>query len=183
MRQLDLLLVYEYNYWANHRILAATAQLTHAQFVAPAAHGRGGLRGILVHTLDGEYSWRQLLQFNTMTFDLTEADFPTLAALQARWAEDEPAMRAYLAGLTDEALSGIIRYTVEGGSGGSACSGTACSMWSIMGPSIAVRRPCCPRSDDGEPLEAKMKRLSDFGCAIRPKRQSGWRIHLVAYGL
>ncbi len=115
MQRLDLLLMYEYNYWANHRILAAAAQLTHAQFVALVAHGRGGVQGILVHTFDGEYSWRQLLQFNTMTFDLTEADFPTLAALQARWAEDEPAMRAYLAGLTDEALSGIVRYTVDGG--------------------------------------------------------------------
>ena len=44
MQVRDLLLMYDYNYWANRRILTAGAQVSHEQFVAPAAHGRGGMR-------------------------------------------------------------------------------------------------------------------------------------------
>lgn len=115
MQMRDLVLLYDYNYWANQRILTRAAQVSQAQFVAPAAHGRGGMRGTLTHTFDGEYSWRMLLQFNTMSFDLTEEAFPTFEALKTRWAEEEQAMRAYLASLDDETVAGVVRYTVEGG--------------------------------------------------------------------
>ena len=55
-----------------------------------------------------------LLQFNTMNFDLAEETFPTFDALATRWAEEEQAMRAYLASLDDEAVTGIVHYTVNG---------------------------------------------------------------------
>jgi uncharacterized damage-inducible protein DinB len=110
-----MLFLYEYNYWSNRRILSAAATLNPEQFLAPAGYGRGGVRGTLTHTLDGEYSWRMLLQFNTMTFDMTEAEFPTFEALKTRWEDEEKAMRAYLAGLSEEEMNGIVRYTIEGG--------------------------------------------------------------------
>ena len=76
----DILLLYDYHYWATRRILSARAQATHEQFTVAAPHSFGSLRGTLVHTLDAEYSWRMLLQHNTLeTFrEMKDEDFPTL---------------------------------------------------------------------------------------------------------
>ena len=111
----DMLTIYDYNYWANRRILTTAAKLSPAQFVAPSSHSFGGVRGTLVHTFDSEYGWRSIIQHGTVTPDMTEAEFPALAALEKRWDEEESAMRAYLAGLKDEDMGGMVRYTASSG--------------------------------------------------------------------
>jgi uncharacterized damage-inducible protein DinB len=109
----DMTLLYDYNDWANKRILSATAGFSQEQFVTPTAHNYGTLRATLLHTLDTEYGWRFLCQFNKITEDLTEADVPTLDAMVKRWHEEESAMRSYLAGLNDDSLTRIVSYTVN----------------------------------------------------------------------
>jgi uncharacterized damage-inducible protein DinB len=111
----DMLILYEYNYWANRRILAASANATQEQLLAPAAYDLGSLRRTLLHTLDTEYGWRMLCQHQTFTPDLAEAEFPTLDALERRWREEELSMRDYLAGLSDDDLAGLVRYTLDSG--------------------------------------------------------------------
>jgi len=111
----DILTLYDYNYWATRRILAASAHASQEQFLAPAAHSHGGLRGTLVHILDTEYGWRMLCQHYTATPDMPEAMFPTLDALERRWREEEQAMRAYLTSLTDTDMAGHVRYTTGDG--------------------------------------------------------------------
>jgi uncharacterized damage-inducible protein DinB len=39
----DILTLYEYNYWANGRILAAAANAGHEQFGTPYGHSSGDL--------------------------------------------------------------------------------------------------------------------------------------------
>src|SRR5207249_8116963 len=58
---------------------------------------------------------RPLLPYTTLFRSMTEAEFPTLADLVARWRDEEREMRAYLAGLDDAAVAGSIRYDVEDG--------------------------------------------------------------------
>lgn len=113
----ELQTLYDYNYWASRRILAASARLSPEQFAAPAAYDLGSLRGTLVHALDSELAWRMLLQHQTLAYfrTLNEADFPTVDAVAARWAEEERSMRDYLAGLVDAELSGYVRYTTPEG--------------------------------------------------------------------
>ena len=41
---------------------------------------------------------------------LLETGFPTLDSLREFWNEEEQAMRAYLAGLTDDDINGTVRY-------------------------------------------------------------------------
>lgn len=50
----DIRMLYEYNRWANARILAAAAPISNAQFLTPGDFPHGGLRGTLVHTLFAE---------------------------------------------------------------------------------------------------------------------------------
>ena len=115
MRIEEIQKVIDYNYWANKRLLEPTRQVTQEQFVAPAAFPFGGLRGTLVHILDAEYSWRMMLEKGVQTPDTLETDFATAEALQKRCGEEEAAMRAYVAGLRDDDLTGLIRYTTSTG--------------------------------------------------------------------
>ena len=55
-----------------------------------------------MHQLDVECSWRRRWQGLAEGEALRDEDFPTVAALAARWREDEREMRAYLAGLGDD---------------------------------------------------------------------------------
>ena len=48
----EIKLLYDYNDWADARILAGCARVTPEQYAAPASYGRGGLRATLVHILD-----------------------------------------------------------------------------------------------------------------------------------
>jgi uncharacterized damage-inducible protein DinB len=116
MNPSDLQLLYQYNEWANHRILAATERLTLDQFVAPASYPYGGVRGTLVHTLEAEFAWRTRLQYINDTFeDMLEPQFPDVEVLKTRWASEHIAMRDYLASLTDAEALRLVRYPVQAG--------------------------------------------------------------------
>jgi uncharacterized damage-inducible protein DinB len=115
MRMQDITLLYDYNYWANGRILAASAKVSLEQFVAPTAHSYGSLRGTLVHTLDAEYAWRELLQHAAFPEELRQDEFPTVDVVAQRWKEDETAMRDYLVSLRDQDLMEVVRYTLPNG--------------------------------------------------------------------
>jgi uncharacterized damage-inducible protein DinB len=111
----DVMLMFDYNYWATERLLAAAVNVSQEEYAAPTAFPRGSLRGTFIHLLDTEYGWRILLQQGVETPDLTEAEFPTLEAFEHRWHEEETSMRGYLAGLKDEDVTGTIRYTTPKG--------------------------------------------------------------------
>jgi uncharacterized damage-inducible protein DinB len=111
----DIQLMYEYNYWANGKILAESAKVTQEQFLAPAEFPFGGLRGTLIHIMDAEFGWRELFETNTFGTDLNPEDFPTIASIEERWREEEESMRAYLDCLKDEDMSSHLKYiTGEG---------------------------------------------------------------------
>lgn len=111
MNKADIETIFEYNHWANRRIMDSAAKVSAEQFVAPTTFPRGNLKATLVHILDAEYGWRLLLERGEEAPDLTEKDFPTLASLEERWQYEEGKMRAYIAGLSDGSLQEIVRYT------------------------------------------------------------------------
>lgn len=116
MNKREITDLFDYNYWANNKLLEAATRVSESQFLAPGDFPFGGLRGTLVHILDSEYGWRMLLEKGLMTFDDTsEADFPTLGELENRWKADETAMRAYLGRLKDEQLGALVKYTTDSG--------------------------------------------------------------------
>ena len=85
------------------------AKLDHAAYVAPRPLDHGSIRGTLVHWLARDATW--LARWQGRPDDLiADADLPTFAALQERWAREEARMRAFLRQLTDLDLSEDIRY-------------------------------------------------------------------------
>ena len=111
----SLHLLFDYNYWANGQILETAKKVTEAQFLAPAEFPYGGLRGTLVHLLEGEWAWRVRFETQAYVPDLPETEFPTLAVIEARWKEEETAMRAYLARISDEDLEKGVTYPIDDG--------------------------------------------------------------------
>ena len=111
----DILLIYEYNYWASKKILTLSASVTQEQFLAPASFPYGGLRGTLVHILDAEWGWRGLFENQSFGSDLNPDDFPSLQSIVDRSREEESAMRAYLVKLHDEDMESHVRYTTDTG--------------------------------------------------------------------
>lgn len=105
-----IITLYDYNYWANARILRATERVSAAQFVAPTTHTYGSLRGTLVHILSAEWIWRSRWQGVSPTAMLREADFPTLDVIRTRWHAEEQPMRAFLANLHDGDLDQVLDY-------------------------------------------------------------------------
>ncbi len=102
--------LYEYNYWANKRILSAAESLTDARFVAKTSDSHGSLRGTLVHTLSAESVWLARWNGISPTSLASEDDFPDLATLRARWRDEEAKMRAFHAHLTDADFTRVIEY-------------------------------------------------------------------------
>lgn len=112
-------LLYAYNDWSNHRILAACARVSAEQYAAPASFGTGygSLRATLVHLLDAECLWRHIFQGGAPADwrELTEADFPALDGLQARWQAEQRELQAYIEALRDEQLNGTLSYRITTG--------------------------------------------------------------------
>jgi uncharacterized damage-inducible protein DinB len=122
----EIKLLYDYNEWADARLLAACARVSPEQYAAPAliGTGRGGLRETMVHILDNLWQQRITLQgfykeplADEAAYDATELhedDLPTFAALHERWMVEQREMRAYLDTLTEETLNSVIRYVIPG---------------------------------------------------------------------
>ncbi len=107
----DIQFIYEYNYWANGKILDAAAKVTDEQFFAPGSFSYDSLHGTLFHVLDAEYSWRLLFETNfTVSEDLDRALVSNFQSLKEEWGKEEQAMRAYLNGLTDEDVVSHKKY-------------------------------------------------------------------------
>ena len=111
----DIQLIYEYNYWANKKILAASARVTQEQFAAPASFPYGGLHGTLLHVLEAEWSWRALFQKIEDASELSSAEYSALQLIENLWRDEEIAMRAYIATLRDEDMESHLRYITDTG--------------------------------------------------------------------
>jgi uncharacterized damage-inducible protein DinB len=111
----DIHLIYNYNYWANKKLLVASANVTPEKFTAPASFPYGGLHGTLLHILEAEWSWRALFQKIEDASELLPVDYPDLSTIETRWRAEETAMRTYLATLRDEDMESHLQYTTDTG--------------------------------------------------------------------
>jgi uncharacterized damage-inducible protein DinB len=102
--------LFAYNRWANARILDAAAKLTEEQFTRDLHSSHGSVRGTLVHMISGDWIWLTRWQGSSPKAMLDPAEFPTFAALRARWTAIEREQAEFVAKVTDESLRQEIRY-------------------------------------------------------------------------
>ena len=97
-------MLFDYDGWANHQLLAAASLLSPSEFVQDQGASFGSIKGTLVHILDSEWHWLQLWQGQPRTRRPQPSDFADAAALAAAFPALEDAQRTYVDGLTDDAL-------------------------------------------------------------------------------
>ncbi len=108
--------LYEYNYWANAKILNAAAKLSNDIFVANAQLSHGGLRGTLHHAFAAEQLWRMRLHERVSPTSLPpETMHPDLNSLRLAWDEEGKLMRGFVNGLTDEVIREAVTYKTTKG--------------------------------------------------------------------
>lgn len=111
MRKSELITLYDYNYWANQKILHAASQANQTELTQSTTLSWKNIFETLVHTLAAEWIWRMRCEEGiSPQILLNPGDFDNLAALWSRWREEEAGMRAYLDSLPEGDIEQTIRY-------------------------------------------------------------------------
>ena len=103
--------LYDYNAWANARILEATAKVPREQLAASRGANGDSLRGALVHTMGAQWLYLERWQGRSPRSMPQAADFADLPAIAARWAEIERATHALVAAVSDADVARVVEYT------------------------------------------------------------------------
>lgn len=103
--------LYEYNRWANRRVLAVTAGLTPAQLGRDLGSSFPSVHDTLVHMLSAEWLWLTRWKGNSPTGIPDAWDLSTHDAIVGAWGVVESELAAFASDVTDERLQAPIRYT------------------------------------------------------------------------
>jgi len=103
-------MLYNYNTWANQRILDTTGRLSPDQLLSRVGAGFDSIRDILVHTMAAQWIWLSRWQGVSPTSLFDPAEFPDLAAIRSRWEALETETQAFVAGLSEADLDQTISY-------------------------------------------------------------------------
>ena len=111
----DLRRLYDYNYWANEKLLAVVSQLSADEFTREVSGSYGSIRNSLVHVLSAEWGWLDRCGGHARGPKLEAADYPEASTLIDRWTQVEGWMRSFLAELADEDLARDIEFAIGTG--------------------------------------------------------------------
>jgi len=111
----DVLLLYDYAFWARDRLLTTAGALTHAQLTVTVLPGLPTIHATLVHSLSAEEIWLRRWQGQSPTAMLSADELPTLEAIGRRWQDTEQELRSWLATLHDADLLQVCAYRTLAG--------------------------------------------------------------------
>ena len=122
MTTADIRLLYEYDRWANRRVLKAASRLSDEQFTRETSGSFHCLRDTLLHILGGEWIWLSYwrdppddpaslsaLRGKRDALFSREA-FPDIDALQSKWLEFELEQSEFLNRVSNEALAKMLPF-------------------------------------------------------------------------
>ena len=110
----DLEGLYDYNYWANGRLLQVVSRLTPEEFTRQIAGSYGSVRNTLVHVLSTEWGWLERCGGHPRGARLKSEDYPTVESLTATWTNVEKYIREFLSTLADDDLNREVEYSPDG---------------------------------------------------------------------
>ena len=110
MNKNDIQLLYEYNRWANARVLKTVSALTEEQFRRDLGGSYRSVRDALVHILSAEWIWLMRWKGTSPQAMLDPAEFLELDLVKATWSQIEREQDEFVKGVTDESLSNVVAY-------------------------------------------------------------------------
>jgi uncharacterized damage-inducible protein DinB len=122
MNKQDVQLLFEYDRWANARVLTSASALRAEQFTRDLGGSFRSVRDTLVHILGGQWIWLAywkeppgdnvaLTQLRSRRDGVIRPDlFPDVATLRLKWAELEREQANFVDSLTDESLAQLLPF-------------------------------------------------------------------------
>ena len=102
--------LYDYNSWANRRVLGAAEKLTSEQFTRPMGSSFSSVRDTLAHIYGAEWIWLERFQGRSPSALPNANHFPDLAALRETWSELDERLLAFAAALSQSNLDRVLEY-------------------------------------------------------------------------
>jgi uncharacterized damage-inducible protein DinB len=118
----DIRLLYEYDRWANDRVIQYVSALTPEQFTRDLGGAFQSVRHTLVHIAGGEWIWLRYWKADSLNVPfVSELQkrrdklfapelYPTIAAAEAKWREVEKEQIAFVESVTDESLNRMLPF-------------------------------------------------------------------------
>ena len=118
----DIQLLYEYDRWANNRVLQAASALSGEAFIRDLGGSFCSVRDTLLHIIGGEWIW--LAYWRTPPHNPTELAnlrtrrdalfsphaFPSVAEVRLKWSEIEKEQTDFVDQVTDELLEKMLPF-------------------------------------------------------------------------
>jgi uncharacterized damage-inducible protein DinB len=111
----DFQRLYDFDAWANRRVLDACQALTDEQFTRDLGSSFRSVRDTLFHVCGAEWIWLERWHGRSPGAIPSADDYPNLASVRRRWAEVERDLLDYIASLTPEDLQRTLHYKTLAG--------------------------------------------------------------------
>jgi uncharacterized damage-inducible protein DinB len=119
--------LYDYNHWANQRVLDAAESLNEEQLFQELGKSWGSVHHTLVHMMNAEWIWLERWKGTSPREWLPFDDFPSVDAIRSYWAGITRDLLSFVEKLTPESLRLTLSYTNSRGIAHQA------PLWLLMG--------------------------------------------------
>ncbi len=102
--------LYDFNAWANGRILDTAAALTPEQLLDGSGGSFSSVRDTLVHIMSAQWMWLSRWKGTSPRAMLDPGEFADVAAIRARWADVERDTQLFVGALDEDSLARLITY-------------------------------------------------------------------------
>src|SRR5262245_57801243 len=106
----EIVELFEYNRWANDRLLNSVEPLSTEQFTRDLKNSFPSVRDTMVHIMGAEWIWLQRWLGTSPTGAPHDWSVAALDTIRERWAEIEAERNAFLATLTPDSLAAPVSY-------------------------------------------------------------------------
>jgi uncharacterized damage-inducible protein DinB len=111
MVTLELLrLLFQYNQWADRRMVEACSALTNEQFTRDLGSSFRSVRDTLVHLYGAEWVWNERIEGRSPMSLVAGTGFPDLASVRTKLEEMDNFYIEYVTRLTPQDLERVIHY-------------------------------------------------------------------------
>jgi len=107
--------LYDYNRWADRRILAIASRLTNEDFIRPMGNSFSSVRDTLAHILGAQWIWLERWQGRSPKALPDAATFPKVQSLESRWETIEHDQTKFIEALTPQRLVEELAYLNQTG--------------------------------------------------------------------
>ena len=106
----EMIVLYEFNAWANRRMLGAVAAVKLEEFMRPLGSSFSSLRDTTAHIYGAEWVWLERFHGRSPASLPDGEEFQDVASLREKWAELEARLHKFVGSLTQDDLNRVLEY-------------------------------------------------------------------------